>query len=1326
MANFKIDRLKFRWTGNWTPATDYTKDDVVYYAGKAYVALESHTSSSAFYTDFGNTPRDLIVTVARNAEDTADVFFINGVERPALTLKKGRPYIFNQNDASNVSFSASQNPLYFSSIANGFYGGGSNYTKNVTYYLDNVEVSATGYVSGFSSASLREVRIEIKDDTPNTLYYWSQAATGYGNSIAASTTSTWELMFEGSAWRGTWQLNTLYNERDKVRYGGKIYECLTTHTSTILASLGLEVNQRFWREVTESEDWKNVWLTSTRYKVGDLVVYGGIVYRCNTGHTGASTVSGGLEVDIEKWDTVYDGTHFIGEWAQAIRYKVGDIVKYGSTLWVANTEHTSTGFAANLVNWTVYLEGLEFESIYDSSTYYQQGDVVWYGGYNYRAKQNNTNQNPVTASAYWQPVSERYKFDGDWAVGPAYEVGNVVRHKGYLYVAVADNTNEEPPNLSYWEVVSPSEAWRGLWITGISYKLGDLATYGSTTYVCKLAHTGSTLTRPDTDIAGLGTYWDVYVEGHSSNVLAAQGDILWYNSGSKDRFPKGSENELIKVSSGTTFDWDLFGNVSKVYYVATDGVDAAGRGTTLNEPWRTIKYACANVTGPATIFIKTGVYEEELPISIPASVALVGDELRSTIVQPAAGYESTDMFYVRNATGIRNMTLQGLFDTLSLPNEYFTKRPLSDVKFVSLDPGTGTGDSTVWITNKSPYIQNVTTFGTGCIGLKVDGSLHAGGNDSIVANDFTQVISGGIGCWITDLGRAELVSVFTYYCHIGYLATAGGKIRATNGNNSYGDYGSIAEGIDATETPITGSVNNRNFEAQIGYVFTDGDQILSLEYTNAGINYDSAAAYTFTGAGLNAAVSSANVVTNGIYEIRITDPYDSGTVGGTGYLIRQNYAQGGSGSSGTITLANSDESEESVYLGMKLVIISGAGVGQYGYISAYDPLTKIASISKESDDTSGWDHMLSGTPIVDPASTSRYQIEPRVIISVGTGTRATARVAIASGRIGSFRIINPGSGYLNQPTITVVDPNATSTGTWTARIGSGVLAQPTFSNRGTGYVTANATVTGVGLQDAFQTGSYIWVTGLTGQPGPGANIQFNGNPIVYRLVTIEDITGSLGNQSAKLRVSPRIDTYESPAHSSAITVRENYSQVRLTGHDFLDIGTGNFVETNYPGLPQNEPEAFRETNSAGGGRVFYTSTDQDGNFRVGELFKVEQATGIITLNADAFDLTGLTELRLGGVVLGGTGAVIREFSTDATLGANSNNIVPTQRALKTYIAAQIGGGGEDLNVSQLRAGQIIINNNQITSATGSIDFDAVARFTGGVDGSLLALAYFKR
>jgi hypothetical protein len=123
--------------------------------------------------------------------------------------------------------------------------------------------------------------------------------------------------------------------------------------------------------------------------------------------------------------------------------------------------------------------------------------------------------------------------------------------------------------------------------------------------------------------------------------------------------------------------------------------------------------------------------------------------LTDTSNQTAAIYGADaikDMFYVRNGCGIRNMTLRGLTGGLFPANAYGTKRPTAGA-YVSLDPGTGPSDDTVWITTKSPYVQNVTNFGQGCTGLKIDGSLHNGGNRSIVANDFTQIISDGIGAW---------------------------------------------------------------------------------------------------------------------------------------------------------------------------------------------------------------------------------------------------------------------------------------------------------------------------------------------------------------------------------------------------------------------------------------------------------------------------------------------------------------------------------------------------------------------------------------------------
>ena len=51
--------------------------------------------------------------------------------------------------------------------------------------------------------------------------------------------------------------------------------------------------------------------------------------------------------------------------------------------------------------------------------------------------------------------------------------------------------------------------------------------------------------------------------------------------------------------------------------------------------------------------------------------------------------------------------------------------------------------------------------------------------------------------------------MFTYYAHIGYSAENGGILRATNGNNSYGDFGTVAEGFDANETQVA-TVNNRD------------------------------------------------------------------------------------------------------------------------------------------------------------------------------------------------------------------------------------------------------------------------------------------------------------------------------------------------------------------------------------------------------------------------------------------------------------------------------------------------------------------------------------
>ena len=116
----------------------------------------------------------------------------------------------------------------------------------------------------------------------------------------------------------------------------------------------------------------------------------------------------------------------------------------------------------------------------------------------------------------------------------------------------------------------------------------------------------------------------------------------------------------------------------------------------------------------------------------------------------------------------------------------------------------------------------------------------------------------------------------------------------------------------------------------------------------------------------------------------------------------------------------------------------------------------------------------------------------------------------------------------------------------------------------------------------------------------------------------------------------------------------------------MSIGTGGKATTNYPGEPTQAASQGNEVTETYPGRVYFVSTDQDGNFRVGNYFRVDQSTGRATLDASAFDLAGLTSLRLGSIGAQ-LGESINEFSSDGTLAGNSNTAVPTEQAVKTYV-----------------------------------------------------------
>jgi hypothetical protein len=164
-----------------------------------------------------------------------------------------------------------------------------------------------------------------------------------------------------------------------------------------------------------------------------------------------------------------------------------------------------------------------------------------------------------------------------------------------------------------------------------------------------------------------------------------------------------------------------------------------------------------------------------------------------------------------------------------------------------------------------------------------------------------------------------------------------------------------------------------------------------------------------------------------------------------------------------------------------------------------------------------------------------------------------------------------------------------------------------------------------------------------------------------------------------------------PANGTVITIRTKYSQVRLTGHDFLNVGYGNQTLSNYPNLPNSTTlTPQNQCVEADYGRVFFTSSDQDGNFNVGNLFAVQQATGIVTLSASQFGLSGLSTLSLGGISVGNSNIVVTQFSTDATFVANTDAILPTQRAIKSFLGSRLSQGGSNTFTGQTTAGTVVI------------------------------------
>lgn len=143
--------------------------------------------------------------------------------------------------------------------------------------------------------------------------------------------------------------------------------------------------------------------------------------------------------------------------------------------------------------------------------------------------------------------------------------------------------------------------------------------------------------------------------------------------------------------------------------------------------------------------------------------------------------------------------------------------------------------------------------------------IQSGGNRSMLANDFTQINDLGFGCLAINNALSELVSMFTYYCHTGYIAADGSQIRSISGNNSYGIYGLVASGSDPDEVATDVSLNSNMVFP--GKTFNASNKITFASSVPASVDINETISQEVTGAEAKIAFFLNNRTEAFVYDI---------------------------------------------------------------------------------------------------------------------------------------------------------------------------------------------------------------------------------------------------------------------------------------------------------------------------------------------------------------------------------------------------------------------------------------------------------------------------
>ena len=556
--------------------------------------------------------------------------------------------------------------------------------------------------------------------------------------------------------------------------------------------------------------------------------------------------------------------------------------------------------------------------------------------------------------------------------------------------------------------------------------------------------------------------------------------------------------------------------------------------------------------------------------------------------------------------------------------------------------------------------------------------IQTAGNRSMLANDYTQVNDLGYGLFCNNAALSEQVSTFTYYNHTAFFSNNGSEIRALNCSNANGNFGLVAAGSDPNET-VDNITTLRNMQ-QPAKVFNDASNTYGFgTFSHAAgafsiFVYDTD--YMPYPNSLIDIYTSTGVTT---YEITATSIVTTTTSNIGGYTS----ATGPTGRKGA---------NRPIYR----LSVSGSTGLETAITGAHNPTPNNDS-SAQAVIRMNKNHLLddlNGVTATRPSTAVVFVENPnQVYRSISFNNQDADGSALASDR---FQVVMDSAfAHLNltlRNTEAALNTYASTGTTMGATAGDVVIAIDTLT------ATQQARINNNDMIFSYAGKTHI-VSNYTDRTG-------------YATVQIADLTASNINSSNALFTASGLgaDLRYSPAATRTIplslqdneagTITVGISTLRANGHDFDKIGTGGFNTTNYPSIIYGEPTISAnqgaEVNERGKGRVFFASTDQDGFFRVGKFFSVDQGTGTVTFAA-SIAISNLDGLGFR------QGVRIQEFSNDDTMADGDPAAVPTEFATEKFIEKRLHFDRDGIIITTGTIGPGAVARDGTTPLTGNIN-----------------------